>query len=363
MKIEIELPALKTLVNKLIGAVEKRNTIPSLANIALIADGDSLTGKATDLDIEVTATAPSSVSDPGSTTVSASMLSAIVSKMPSGALVSLTLDDQILTVKAGRVRYELQTLPIDDFPRMASAEYDTQFTMQSHELARIFNLSKGAMSTEETRYYLQGVYLHNDANGSICGTATDGHRLYKVTMPHDAVFPGVIVPRKTVTELVKMLDIGDVQVSVSDTKIKFDLGATVLVSKVIDGTFPDYTRIIPQSNNNHITGSSAEMKQAADRVATVADDKARAVKIDVKDGVAHFTTRGTGANLAEDEVQVTYSGPALSLGFNSRYLAEVLAQCSGNDVTLECGNGNESPVVIRPSDDPNAMYIVMGMRV
>lgn len=363
MKLEIELPALKTLVTKLIGAVERKNTIPSLANIALITDGDILTGKATDLDIEVTAQAPAVIAQQGSTTVSAAMLAAIVAKMPAGALVSLTLADHVLTVKAGKSRYELQTLPIEDFPRMASSEYQHSFTMQSHDLARLFNLSKGAMSTEETRYYLQGVYLHPTPDNDLCGVSTDGHRLYKVTTPAHVDFPGVIVPRKTVAELVKTLDIGDVVVSVSDTKIKFDMGAVTIVSKVIDGTFPDYTRVIPTANNNHITANSAELKQAADRVATVADDRARAVKIEVADGVARLTTRGNGANLAEDEVSVSYGGPALALGFNSKYLAEVLAQCSGQDVTLECGNGIESPVIIRPGDDKNAMYVVMGMRV
>lgn len=362
MQLNIELPALKTLVTKLIGAVEKRNTIPALANIALIADGEALTGKATDLDIEVTATAPAIIGKSGSTTVSASMLSAIVAKMPAGALVSVTLDDHELTVKAGRVRYVLQTLPIDDFPQMASSEYDYRFNMQSHELARLFNLSKGAMSTEETRFYLQGVYLHPTKDFDLCGVSTDGHRLYKVTTPAHVDFPGVIVPRKTVMELVKVLDIGDVTVSVSETKIKFDMGATVIVSKVIDGTFPDYTRVIPANNDNHVTGSAAEMKQAADRVATVADDRARAVKIDVANGVAKLTTRGAGANLAEDEVAVTYSGPALSWGVNSKYFAEILGQCSGQDVTLECGNSGD-PIIVRPCEDQNAMYIVMPFRV
>jgi len=363
MQLTIELPALKTLVNKLIGAVERKNTIPSLANIALITDGDILTGKATDLDIEVTAQAPAVIAKQGSTTVSAAMLAAIVAKMPAGALVSLTLDDKgELTVKAGKSRYELQTLPIEDFPRMASSEYDYSFTMQSHDLARLFNLSKGAMSTEETRYYLQGVYLHPTPDNDLCGVSTDGHRLYKVTTPAHVDFPGVIVPRKTVAELVKTLDIGDVVVSVSDTKIKFDMGAVTIVSKVIDGTFPDYTRVIPTANNNHITANSAELKQAADRVATVADDRARAVKIDVADGVARLTTRGNGANLAEDEVSVSYGGPALSWGVNSKYFAEILNQCSGQDVTLECGN-SDAPILVRPCDDQNAVYVVMPMRV
>ena len=362
MQLTLEQSALKSLLSKLIGAVEKRNTIPSLANVALITDGDMLTGKATDLDIEVTGTSPATVTVQGSTTVSAAMLSAIVAKMPAGSLVSMSMADGMLTVKAGRSKYELQTLPIEDFPLMATSEYSHTFTSQAHDLARLFNLTKGAMSTEETRYYLQGVYIHPSQDGNIVAVATDGHRLAKATMPNDVSFPGVIVPRKTVGELVKMLDLGDVVVSVSETKIKFDMGSTVIVSKVIDGTFPDYQRIIPTKNTNVLTASASEMKSAADRVATVADDRSRAVKIAVDGNSAVLSTRGN-VGAAEEEVAVSYSGPPLTLGFNSKYLAEVLAQCSGQEVTLHCGASVDDPVLIKPSDDDGVMFLVMGMRV
>lgn len=361
MQLTLEQSALKSLLSKLIGAVEKRNTIPSLANVALITDGDMLTGKATDLDIEVTGTSPAVVAVQGSTTVSAAMLSAIVAKMPAGSLVSMSMADGMLTVKAGRSKYELQTLPIEDFPLMATSEYSHTFTSQSHDLARLFNLTKGAMSTEETRYYLQGVYIHPSQDGNIVAVATDGHRLAKATMPHDVSFPGVIVPRKTVGELVKMLDLGDVVVSVSETKIKFDMGSTVIVSKVIDGTFPDYQRIIPTKNTNVLTASASEMKSAADRVATVADDRSRAVKISVDGNSAVLSTRGN-VGAAEEEVAVSYSGQPLTVGFNSKYLAEVLAQCSGQDVSLACGS-SEDPVLITPGNDAGVIYVVMPMRV
>jgi len=362
MQLTIEQAALKSLLAKLIGAVQKKNTIPSLANVALIATDDTLTGKATDLDIEVTGTAQATVSKPGSTTVNAAMLSAIVAKMPSGSLVSMSEDGGILTVKAGRSKYELQTLPIDDYPQMASSEYNHSFVTQSHDLARLFNLTKGAMSTEETRYYLQGVYLHTSQDGDIIAVATDGHRLAKATMPMDVDFPGVIVPAKTVGELVKILDIGEVTVSVSDTKIMFDLGSTVIVSKVIDGAFPSYGRIIPTDNHNVITSSAGEMKAAADRVATIADDRSRAVKIVVDGNSAVLSVRGN-IGAAEEEVAVSYSGKPLTLGFNSRYLADVLAQCSGQDVTMECGDNIDSPVLIKPSGDDGVMFLVMGMRI
>ncbi len=362
MNITIEQAALKSLLAKLIGAVEKRNTIPSLANVALIAEGDTLTGKATDLDIEVTGTAPATVATGGSTTVSAAMLAAIVAKMPSGSLVSISLADELLTIKAGRSKYELQTLPITDFPLMASSEYSHTFTAQAHDLARLLNLAKGAMSTDEMKFYLNGIYLHPSSDGDIIAVATDGQRLAKVTAPHDAQFPGVIIPRKAVGELVKVLDMGEVVVSVSETKIRFDMGATVIVSKVVDGSFPDYERAMPVGNDNIITASASDMKAAADRVATIADDRSRTVKIVVTGDTAVLSTRGN-VGAAEEEVAVSYVGEPLTLGFNSRYLADVLALCSGQDVALHCGSGMDSPVLIKPSDDDGVVYLLMGMRV
>lgn len=361
MKIEIELSALKSTLAKVIGAVQKKNTIPALANVALIADGDNLIIKATDLDIEVTATAKATVAQPGSTTVDASLLTAFVSKLPAGALVSLSLDDYNLTVKTGRSKSSLQTLPIEDFPQMASADYDHQFTMQAPELSRLFSLSRGAQSIEEIRYYLQGVYFHPTQDNDLCAVATDGHRLYKVTSPAHVDFPGVIVPSKTVQELVKVLDIGEAIISVSATKIRFDLGSVVIVSKVIDGTFPDYTRVIPQGNNKIVTAKASDLKDASNRVATISDARGSAVKIELTEGAAVFSTQ-SASGTAEDEVTVSYNGDPLTIGFNAKYFAEVMAQCSGQDVTLELGNAG-SPAIIRPSGDPGAMYIVMPMRV
>jgi len=218
------------------------------------------------------------------------------------------------------------------------------------------------VSTEETRYYLNGIYLHPSSDGDIIAVATDGHRLAKVTMPYDANFPGVIIPRKAVGELVKVLDMGDVSVSVSETKVRFDMGATVIVTKVIDGTFPDYARIIPNANHNVVTASASDMKAAADRVATIADDRSRAVKIVVTGDTAVLSTRAA-MGAAEEEVAVAYAGEPLTLGFNSRYLADVLAQCSGQEVALHCGASVDSPVLIKPSGDDGVVFLVMGMRV
>lgn len=360
MQLNIELPALKSMLAKLTGIVERKHTIPVLGNVALTAENNTLSGKTTDLDIEVTASTGATVVKEGSITVPAQMLASIVSKLPAGALVSMDLKDHKLIVKAGRSKYQLETLPIEDFPHIASVDYSHEFKAQATDLLRLFNLSKFAMSTEETRYYLNGVYLHTDQDSNILAVSTDGHRFAKITLPHDTEFPGVIVPRKTVTELIKSLDIGEVKVSVSDTKIKFDLSDTVIVSKVIDGTFPDYTRIIPTDNRNVMIADASTMKAASDRASTISDDRSRAVSIAISSDTAVLTTRGALGD-ATEEVPVSYKGDPMSIGFNSKYLADVLANCSGSDVRFELGSAL-SPAIIKPSDDDNALYIIMPMR-
>ena len=361
MQLNIELSDLKSTLAKAIGAVQKKNTIPSLANVALIADGETLTIKATDLDIEVTATCRATVTQPGATTVKADLLSAFIAKLPAGALVSLDLVDHMLNVKAGRSKSALHTLPIEEFPQMASDTYAHQFTMQATELGRLFHLSKGGASTDETRYYLNGVYFHPTQDNDLCAVSTDGHRLYKITSPAHVDFPGVIVPSKTVNELVKILDIGDVVTSISETKIRFDLGAVVIVSKVIDGTYPDYTRVIPTANNKIVSAKSSDMKAASDRVSTVSDMRGSAVKIELTQGSAVFSVQ-SASGTAEDEVTVSYDGEHITMGVNAKYFADIMSQCSGQEVVMAI-NGPGDPIVVRPSDDDRALYVVMPMRV
>lgn len=359
MHLTIERNTLNTLLSRVVGIVQKRNTIPILAHVVLIAKDDKLTARATDLDIEVTTQADCTVIDAGETTVPAGMLHGIASKMPSGALVTMRFDDDKLRVSAGRSKFDLATLPVSDYPVIASETYSSQFTAKASDLARLFGLARFAMSTEETRYYLNGVYFH-PRDGKMRAVSTDGHRLARIDVASDVPFPGVIVPSKTVAEIVKLFDIGDVDVSVSDTKIKFQIGSTTLVSKVVDGTFPDYERVVPRDHPHEITASADQFKAALDRVALVTEDKARAVKLSIDGGVMVITVRGS-ANAAQEEVDVSFDG-AMEVGFNAKYLADVLAQCSGSDVVMRCNGANDA-VTFRPDSDKDALYIVMPQRV
>src|SRR6056297_2658208 len=289
MKLSIERAALLRAVSQAQSVVERRNTIPILANVLIEAEGETASFRATDLDIEVVDRIPAQVERAGATTVSAVTLHEIVRKLPDGALVTLIADSATgrPTVEAGRSNFSLATLPREDFPVMASSEYESNFSANAAVLRRLFDKSKFAISTEETRYYLNGVYMHvadSDDGKVLRCVATDGHRLARIDAPlPDGAddMPGVIVPRKTVGEMRKLLDDDDMEiaVSVSETKVRFATPNITLTSKVIDGTFPDYTRVIPQGNTRRLEVDAAEFAKAVDRVATVSSERSRAVKL------------------------------------------------------------------------------------
>lgn len=363
MKLETERKHLLRALSSAAGIVERRVTIPILANVHLTAADGALVIKATDLDIETTDRIAANVSQPGATTASAQMLMDIVKGIPDGALISLEADDRHLTVKAGRSRFQIATLDAADYPAMASPQYQTEFAIGGAAFSRVLDKAKFAMSTEETRYYLQGVYLHI-AGDMLRGVATDGHRLAQVdcALPADAAgMPGVIVPRKTVAEMIKAASgaAGDVTVSVSDTKIRLATDTIAITSKVIDGTFPDYTRVIPKGNHNRATIDAAELRGAVGRVVTVASERTSAVKMEfAADAVTVSHTSATGQ--AQDAVGAGYDGPDLSIGINGKYLAELLGQVTG-DAVFDMGGAGD-PVIIRDSDDTGLLMICMPMR-
>jgi len=361
MQLTAERQDLMTLLAKLIPVVNRKNTIPILANVVISAT-DTLQMRATDLDIEVTGSCAARVTKTGETTVNAAMLFDIIKALPSGALVEINHADHKLTIKAGRFKTTLATLDAANYPVVASDEYANEFDLPSVEFKRLFDKAKFAMSTEEARYYLNGVYLHH-ADGAMKTVSTDGHRLALASYDgHSEEFAGVIVPSKTVVLISALSDIGDVSVSISETKIRFQHGSTTVVSKVIDGTFPDYTRVIPQNNRNVLTASASAMKLSSNRVALVATDRIRAVKITVGGDQLVLAVGGENGNMAEDYVDATYEGDAMSIGVNAKYLAECLTLCNGEDVTIKLG-GVSDPMILLPSDDKNVLFVCMPMRI
>ncbi|KMW59015.1 DNA polymerase III beta subunit [Candidatus Rhodobacter oscarellae] len=372
MKLSIERATLLKAVGQAQSVVERRNTIPILANVLIEAEGDTVSFRATDLDIEVVDKTAAKVERAGATTVSAVTLNEIVRKLPDGALVQL-IDDGAsgrLEIAAGRSNFSLATLPREDFPVMASSEYQSNFSAKAPELRRLFDKSKFAISTEETRYYLNGVYMHvAEAEGGkmLRCVATDGHRLARIDseLPAGAEeMPGVIVPRKTVGELRKLLDDDDatIAVSVSETKVRFATPEITLTSKVIDGTFPDYTRVIPAGNTRKMEVDAADFAKAVDRVATVSSERSRAVKLQLDEDRLVLSVNAPDSGNAEEELAVAYGDERLEIGFNAKYLLEIASQVDRENAVFLFNSAGD-PTLMREGNDTSAVYVVMPMRV
>ncbi|MEL6466362.1 MAG: DNA polymerase III subunit beta [Pseudomonadota bacterium] len=372
MKISVERGVLLKAVSQAQSVVERRNTIPILANVLIEAEGSDVTFRATDLDIEVVDKAPAQVERAGATTVAATTLHEIVRKLPDGALVTLNADAASgrLTVDAGRSNFSLATLPKEDFPVMASSEYASNFSVDAPKLRRLFDKSKFAISTEETRYYLNGVYMHiadGDDGKALRCVATDGHRLARIDsdLPEGAAeMPGVIVPRKTVGELRKLLDDDDMKiaVSVSETKVRFATPDITLTSKVIDGTFPDYTRVIPVGNTRKLEVDASDFAKAVDRVATVSSERSRAVKLQLDEDRLVLSVNAPDSGAAEEELAVAYGDERLEIGFNAKYLLEIASQVDRENAVFMF-NSSGDPTLMREGTDQSAVYVVMPMRV
>ena len=372
MKLTIERDALLKSLAHAQSVVERRTTIPILANVMLQAEGDGLALTATDMDIAIVEKAPAKVKAKGATTAPAHTLYEIVRKLPDGAEVELALgeDGSRLTLKSGRSRFALAALATQDFPVMTGGDLPHKFKLAAKELKTLIDRSSFAISTEETRYYLNGIYLHAAESNGVAvlrAVATDGHRLARVEIPRPqgaAKMPGVIVPRKTVGELRRLLEDTDAEVSValSDTKIRFAFDDVDLTSKLIDGTFPDYQRVIPEANDKIMDVECRPFAEAVDRVSTISTEKSRAVKVELKDGTLTLSASSPDAGSASEEIGVTYNGGALEIGFNARYLLDITRQIEGETARFSMADA-ASPTVVQDVADASALYVLMPMRV
>src|ERR1700754_2049536 len=372
MKVTVERTALLKSLGRVHRVVERRNTIPILANVLIRADKSKLSLKATDLDLEVIDAADAEVSPGGSTTVPAHMFYEIVRKLPEGSQIVLEAsgDRAVLAIRAGRSRFTLQTLPESDFPDLAAGEMTHKFTLAASDLKRLIDKTQFAISTEETRYYLNGIYLHVAGSGKsqmLRAVATDGHRLAQVELPLPAGaegMPGVIVPRKTVTEVQRLIDDAGAEVSIelSSSKIRFSIGNVVLTSKLIDGTFPDYQRVIPSGNDKELSIDKKDFEAAVDRVSTVSSERGRAVKLSLSSGKLILSVTNPDSGSATEEIEVDYDADPLDIGFNSRYLLDIASQLDGEVAVLRLADPG-SPTLIEDKDAKGALYVLMPMRV
>jgi DNA polymerase-3 subunit beta len=375
MKATIERATLLRCLSHVQSVVERRNTIPILSNVLIEAEGNgALKVTATDLDLQVVENmAAANVEDAGAITVSAHLLFDIARKLPDGSQVSLETAENRMDIKAGRSRFKLPTLPRDDFPVIVEGDLPTTFELPAKTLAEMVDRTRFAISTEETRYYLNGIFLHvsDEDKPVLKAAATDGHRLARYTLdrPEGAEgMPDVIIPRKAVAELRKLLEEsldGNVQIDLSASKVRFTLGGeggVVLTSKLIDGTFPDYSRVIPTGNDKLLKVDPKSFFEGVDRVATIATEKTRAVKMGLdKDKVTLTVTSPDNGNAAE-ELSAEYNSGELEIGFNAGYLKDILGQIDSDMVELHLADAG-APTLIRMSADSPALYVLMPMRV
>jgi DNA polymerase-3 subunit beta len=366
MKINVERGAFLKALGHVQSVVERRNTIPILSNVLIEAAKGRLKLTATDLDIEIVESLPADVLRNGAATAPAHMLYDIVRKMPEGAQVQAELiagDSGRLLVSAGSIRFELACLPQEDFPQMSAGALPHRFRLAASELVGLIEKTRFAISTEETRFYLNGIYVHAAKDGkSPClrAVATDGHRLarYELELPEGAKdIPGVIVPRKTVAELRRLLEDGE-----NAVEIGLSFGGVELTSKLIDGSFPDYQRVIPTANDKVLTLDAKDFSQAVDRVSTISADKTRAVKLNLDSDRVTLSVVNPESGTATEQLGANYTADAIEIGFNARYLLDITGQIVGKDVRFLLADAG-SPTLIEDTEDKRTLYVLMPMRV
>ncbi len=372
LKVEIKRADLLKSLNYTQSVVERRGTIPILSNIRLEAAEGGLKLTSTDMDISVEDKAEASLSTEGATTVPAHTFFDIIRKLPEGKSITIdkAADDAKLTIKCGSSRFSLSTLPVTDFPVMDEGDLTHHFSLPAAELHNLIEKTRFAVSTEETRYYLNGVYMHTteeDGNKVLRTVATDGHRLARLetSVPDGASgMPGIIIPRKTIGELRKLTEETDgaIEISLSETKIRFRAGDTVLISKLIDGTFPDYSRVIPSGNDKIMEVNCKELSSAVDRVSVIATEKSRGIKLHISQGNVKLAANSPEQGTASEDLDVTYSADEIETGFNSRYLLDMLAQIEGDSVQFVLAEST-APALVRDPGDVGAVYVIMPMRV
>ena len=363
MKFTIEQQDFNAALSRVVGTVQQKNLIPVLGNVLISASDGRISLTTSDLDIQVTTYVPANVETEGATTVSARLLNDIVKKLSKGKLVSFVASGGSATVSSGRSVLDLATLPEEDFPKIATEVYQSSFTTEQSEFKRLFDVTSFAMSTEEARYYLNGVYLHPFENKARA-VSTDGHRLAQADSGIvSGDFAGIIVPSKTVGQI-RALSIGEseeVIVSISETKIRADFGHTVIVSKVIDGSFPNYKRVIPSKLDKIATVDASDLKRAAELVALVSNERSKAVKISLATGLVSLEVN-SGIEKGIEEVDASYDGPDFEIGINAKYLSDILMQCNGDNAIMHFGTSGDAMKIV-PSDDDLVLFVAMPMRL
>ena len=361
----------KTLTH-LQSIVSKKNTLPILSNILIEAQNSSLTLSSTDMDISIKETISCNIIEKGSTTLNAQIMFDIIKKLPDTSEIEfISNDGKILTIRSNVSKFSLSCLPKDEFPLIdTETSNGKKINIESQTIFNLINKTKFAISNEETRYFLNGLYFNivtseNVSNLTFVGT--DGHRLATSTSLINKTIneiPGVIIPKKTINELSKLLseNTENIEIDISLNKIIFYIDKLILISKLIDGNFPDYNRVIPKNNNNHLTINRLNLLSAVDRVSTISNEKSPSIKFKLLKNLVNLSSINNENSTATEDIEASYNGDDIEIGFNSRYIMDILDNLEENDVKISF-NDNSSPIIIKEKINTENVYVLMPMRV
>ena len=351
--------------------VEKKNTLPILSNILIEAKENHLVLSATDMDISITDKLNCNIVEMGSTTVSAHTLYDIIRKLPDTSEIEIISNDgKIMTLRAGKSKFSLGCLPKEDFPIIEIGDLENELNIDSQNFLQLIDKTRFAISNEETRYFLNGIYFHMkkiDQSNILSLVATDGHRLAKFDFDFeksDLDIPGVIIPKKTVNELYKLLSNydGSIKINLNSNKMVFFVGDSILITKLIDGNFPDYKRVIPKDNNNILKINRQDFSSAVDRVSTITNDKAPVIKFKLLNNLMNMSSVNVESGTATEDIITNYSGDEIEIGFNSKYMLEMVNNLEDDQIILSFKD-SASPVIAIEESNPELTYVLMPMRV
>lgn len=365
--IKSQRDTLLTPLQSVSGIVERRHTLPILSNVLLEKKGDRLTLLATDIEIQITTATEGAGGDgDGAVTVGARKLQEILRSLPDTAEVSLLLEDKRLQVRAGKSRFSLQTLPADDFPRMTLTEGETkQFQISQKSFRQLLGKTQYSMAAQDVRYYLNGLLLLVEGK-ELRAVATDGHRLAFASVEIDTDLPRqeLILPRKTVLELNRLLVDSDepLNITLAPNQVRFAFGSVVLVSKLIDGKFPDYERVVPATLKNHMTVGRQTLIQALNRAAILTNEKFRGIRVVLGENSLKLIAANAEQEEAQEEIEVQYAGDAIDVGFNVSYLLDVLNNVHVEEIQWSFNDANSSALISVPGND-RFKYVIMPMRI
>lgn len=367
MKFVISREALLKPLNLVVGVVERRQTLPILGNVMLVIEDNHLSLTGTDLEVELVGRIPlEQVDAPGQITVPARKLADICKSLPDQSMIEVSVEEQKVTVKSGRSRFTLSSLPAADFPSVEMDQQGLSFTIKQGDLKRLIDRTAFAMAQQDVRYYLNGM-LWEVSKDLLKVVATDGHRLamceLSATIPADGQNQ-IILPRKGVQELLRLLlkEDDDIQLLIGDNHLQAKTTEFTFTSKLVDGKFPDYQRVLPKSSTKIMFGDREELRQSFSRTAILSNEKYRGIRLNLTSGNLVILANNPEQEEAEESVTVDYQGDALEIGFNVSYLLDVLSVLSGDSVKISLSDGNSS-ALLEESEAGDSLYVVMPMRL